>query len=166
MNSLGFERPKTARANAYNFSSLAWNTDSVPRTEVVLAVDASAVASNQKYLDQHDQSITVVCSGTPRLLTAGLGFLKEDQADGENGCYVLWGVGLAPIKAADTPANGAFLYWDDTNKYLTTTSSGNTKAAVNNQLYTEWTSGSATDGTQPPVVSGVKWGRVEVRPFR
>jgi predicted RecA/RadA family phage recombinase len=27
-------------------------------------------------------------------------------------------------KAGDTPAVGAKLYWDDTNKYLTTTSAG------------------------------------------
>jgi predicted RecA/RadA family phage recombinase len=35
-----------------------------------------------------------------------------------------------PKKAGDTPAQGVKLYWDDTNKYITTTASGMTLVGV------------------------------------
>jgi len=130
-------------------------------------VSYAAAAANQKYLDMENDSIQVVCGGTPKLFTCGLGILKDDTKDGATGSYVIYGVHRLPIKDSDTPAIGAFLYWDDTNKYLTTTSGGNSKAAVSLEAYADWETGSATEPSSisVPVVSGRKWGVCELRPM-
>lgn len=143
------------------------NVDRYPATVWPAAVSYAGVASNQKYLDMEDSSIQVVCGGTPKLFTWGLGILKDDTKDGDLGSYVAYGVHKVAVKDSDTPAVGAFLYWDDTNKYLTTTSSGNSKAAIAMTSYTEWETGSATLPSQisVPVVSGRKWAIVEIRPM-
>ena len=62
-------------------------------------------------------------------------------------------------------ANGVKMYWDDTNKYFTTTSGGNSKAAVAAEGYADWRTGSDTNPTDNPVVSGRKWGRVLLKPM-
>ena len=44
------------------------------------------------------------------------------------GSVQICGVFNLPKKAGDTPAQGAAVYWDATNGYITTTASGNTLA--------------------------------------
>ncbi|MFG6413805.1 DUF2190 family protein [Roseateles sp. DC23W] len=51
--------------------------------------------------------------------------LSGQQVEG-----VTQGVFELPCVGADTPAQGAAVYWDNTNKRCTTTASGNTKIGV------------------------------------
>lgn len=167
MNNKGLQRPNSASINKYHYAPIAVNVDFYPKTVWPAAVSYSGAAANQRYLDMEDDSIQVVCGGTPKLFTWGLGILKDDTKDGDNGSYVGYGLFYVAIKDSDTPAASAFLYWDDTNKYLTTTASGNSKVAVAMTSYTEWKTGSATSPSAQslPVVSGRKWALVEIRPM-
>jgi len=166
MNNKGLQRPASAQVNTYNYTPMMVNVDRYPATVFPAAVSYSGAASNQKYLDM-ESGAQVVCGGTPKLFAFGLGILKDDTIDGGIGSYVAYGVHRLPIKSTDTPAINDFLYWDDTNKYLTTTSGGNSKAAVCLEAYASWGSGSSTLPSQisVPVVSGRKWGVVELRPM-
>lgn len=65
-------------------------------------------------------------SGEAALLTAVFGVAVADVANGAEGEWVTVGVFDITALTTDTPAVGAKLYWDDTNKRLTTTSAGNT----------------------------------------
>ena len=161
---LGTERPNDARRGKYNFDNMRFSMDGCNPFRMESAVSYSGAASNQKYLD-HIDSAQTVCSGTPKLFTMGLGILEHDTVDGNDGTYVMEGIGLAPVKSSDTPSTGDFLYWDDTNKYLTTTSGGNSKAAIAAEGYADWRTGSDANPTDNPVVSGRKWGRVYLRPM-
>jgi len=166
MNAKGLQRPNSAQAGKFNYKNMDKGTDRYPATVWAYAVSYSGAAANQKYLDNNDDTLQVVCGGTPRLCPFGLAILKDDTADGENGSFVGYGTFELPIKESDTPAVGAFLYWDDTNKYLTTTSGGgNSKAAITIDPYTSWNAGSNSNPNMNPVVSGKKWGRVELRPM-
>lgn len=167
MNTQGLQRPASASINKYHYTPMMVNVDRYPSTIIPSAVSYSAAAANQKYLDKDDDNIQVVCGGTPKLFTVGLGILKDDTKDGELGSYVIYGVHRLPIKSTDTPAIGDFLYWDDTNKYLTTTAGGNSKSAVCLEAYASWVSGSAVlpSSISVPVVSGRKWGVCELRPM-
>jgi len=166
MNVKGAQRPLSAIKNTYCYIPMMVNVDRYPATVHKVAVSYSGAAANQKYTDA-ESGINYVCGGTPKLFTFGLGILKDDTADGELGSYVFYGLHRLPIKSTDTPSTGAFLYWDDTEKYLTTTSIGNSKAAVSFEAYADWGTGSATLPFQisVPVVSGRKWGVVELRPM-
>lgn len=167
MNVKGLQRPLSAQKNTYHYSPIAVNVDSYPKTAFPSAVSYSGAAANQRYLDMEDNSIQVVCGGTPKLFTWGLGILKDDTQDGELGSYVGYGLFYVAVKDSDTPAANAFLYWDDTNKYLTTTSGGNSKVAVSMTGYADWKTGSTTSPSQQSlcVVSGRKWALVELRPM-
>jgi predicted RecA/RadA family phage recombinase len=165
MNVNGLQRPKSASVGKYRYDAMYVNTVSYPQTVLLSAVSYSGAATNQKYLDMEDDSLQVVCGGVPKLFACGLGILKDDTKDGEDGSYVLYGQFKLPTKDSDTPAVGDFLYWDDTNKYLTTTSGGNSKAAVALEVAASWESGSNTNPGQNPAVSGRKWARVELRPM-
>lgn len=57
-----------------------------------------------------------------------IGVVVTDVANGAEGVAEIEGVFELPAKAADTPAIGDLLYWDATNKELTTTSTNNTLA--------------------------------------
>lgn len=70
----------------------------------------------------------VVVSGQTILIGTKIGVALKDYAANEAGVYRVAGVFGLPKKAADAPAAGAALYWDNTNKYLTVTASGNTYA--------------------------------------
>jgi predicted RecA/RadA family phage recombinase len=160
----GYTRPSAAEKDHYKYANMLVSVVNYPQTTWPVAVSYSGAAANQKYLDQEFQS-QIVCSGVPHLFTFGLGIQKTDQLDGELASFVTYGLFRLPCKTGDTPAAGAFLYWDDTNKYLTTTSGGNSKAAIAMTSYTEWGAGSATNPNLPPLVSGRSWGIVELRPM-
>ncbi|MCK4164283.1 DUF2190 family protein [Ralstonia pseudosolanacearum] len=51
-------------------------------------------------------------------------------AAGADGEFVTEGVFDLPALGTDTPAQGAVLYWDSTNKRLTTTATSNTRVGV------------------------------------
>ena len=69
-----------------------------------------------------------VVSGQAILIGIKLGVSLKDYAVNELGAYRVTGVISLPKKAADAPAAGAALYWDNTNKYITVTAAGNTYA--------------------------------------
>ena len=59
-----------------------------------------------------------------------VGICAVDIKDTESGSVYIVGVFSVAKKSSDTPAQGAKLYWDSTNKELTTTASGNTLAGM------------------------------------
>jgi len=66
-------------------------------------------------------------SGQGALIGAALfGVAAADIANGASGPFHLVGCFALTKKAGDTPAQGAKLYWDNTNKYVTTTATSNT----------------------------------------
>lgn len=85
---------------------------------------------NFKQEGQHmDYTPTVaVVSGQVVLVGIKIGVAIADIAANTPGVLRVTGVIGIPKKAGDTPAQGVALYWDNTNKYLTTTASGNTYA--------------------------------------
>lgn len=58
------------------------------------------------------------------------GVAVNDVANGATGQFKTKGIFDLACLSTDTPAVGALLYWDDTNKRLTTTASGNTRVGV------------------------------------
>jgi predicted RecA/RadA family phage recombinase len=69
-----------------------------------------------------------VLSGAPALIGERLGVALGDIADGASGSVAVCEVFTLPKEAALAVAQGATLYWDDTNKVLTTTATANTLA--------------------------------------
>lgn len=65
-------------------------------------------------------------AGQGALVGALFGIAINDVANGAVGAFQVEGIFDITKKSGDTPAQGALVYWDDTNKYVTTTSSGNT----------------------------------------
>lgn len=84
---------------------------------------------------QSGESLTLTAGGT---LTSGQGLLvgtifgvvAEAAVSGQLYTLVFQGVFDLPKAASVTPAVGAKVYWDDTNKNVTTTASGNTLIGV------------------------------------
>lgn len=85
---------------------------------------------------QRGRTITVVA---PYAVTAGdgvqvgtsiFGVASHDAASGANLELQLDGAFGLKALSTDTPAQGAILYWDNTNKQLTTTASTHIKAGV------------------------------------
>lgn len=71
-----------------------------------------------------------VLSGSANLIGALFCVAMTDAAEGEKFAGRLTGVFTLPKASAQAWAEGAALYWDGTNKVLTTTASGNTKVAT------------------------------------
>lgn len=69
-----------------------------------------------------------VASGDVVVIGARVGVALADIAANATGSLQVTGVFQLAKKAADTVAQGALVYWDATNKYITTTASGNTLA--------------------------------------
>lgn len=67
-------------------------------------------------------------SGTAYLLTKRIGVALANGEIGDVVPHQVMGVFKLPKLTTDAPALGALLYWDDTNKRLTTTSTSNTQA--------------------------------------
>ncbi len=59
-----------------------------------------------------------------------IGVAVNDVAASTEGVFAVQGVHTLPKLSTDVVAQGALLYWDNTNKRLTTTASGNTKVGV------------------------------------
>jgi predicted RecA/RadA family phage recombinase len=67
-----------------------------------------------------------VASGTTVLIGTKLGVAIADIAANATGSAQVTGVFSVAKLSTDAVAQGAALYWDNTNKRLTTTASGNT----------------------------------------
>lgn len=86
-----------------------------------------------KNLVQRDDSISLttptggVVSGQAVLFGGILGIAFADYAEGVVGEYAIRGVFSVNKLSTDVVAEGVALYWDDTNKELTVSASGNTK---------------------------------------
>ena len=65
-------------------------------------------------------------SGAVVVIGVRIGVCVADIAIGETGSIETSGVFELPKKASDTFAIGALCYWDDTNKYITSTTTNNT----------------------------------------
>jgi len=59
-----------------------------------------------------------------------IGIALDTTASGATGDFAVEGVFIVPKNSAEAWTVGVLLYWDDTNKVFTITSSGNTKAGV------------------------------------
>lgn len=68
-----------------------------------------------------------VASGAGALITTLFGVAQADAASGASVVLVTRGVFDLAKTSAQAWAVGAAIYWDDTNKVATTTSSGNTR---------------------------------------
>lgn len=71
---------------------------------------------------------STITSGSGVLVGAWLGVALADIANTKTGSVQIANVFTLPKLGTDTVAQGAALYWDNTNKRLTTTASGNTLA--------------------------------------
>ncbi|NIB44819.1 DUF2190 family protein [Pseudomaricurvus alkylphenolicus] len=71
-----------------------------------------------------------VASGAGVLVGSLFGVSVGAVANGAEGEMETEGVYELPKNQADTPAQFADAYWDDTNKRVTTTDTGNTKIGV------------------------------------
>ena len=72
-------------------------------------------------------------SGQAALIGTGLfGVALTDLDNGETGAFAMEGVfTLTKIEAQEWATVGLAIYWDNSNKYLTTTSGGNTLVGYN-----------------------------------
>ena len=77
-------------------------------------------------IDHVNASGSTITSGTAVLIGARLGVALADIANGATGSVQVEGVFTVTKLGTDVVAAGALLYWDNTNKRLTTTASGNT----------------------------------------
>lgn len=80
-----------------------------------------------------------VASGDVVVIGVRVGVALTDIAANDTGSLQVTGVFNLPKKSADTVAQGAAVYWDATNKQITTTASGNTLAG-----YAAQAAGAAT----------------------
>lgn len=71
-----------------------------------------------------------VASGDFIAFAASGGIALVDIADGDTGSVALSGVAELAKKATEAFTQGAVLYWDATNKQLTTTATDNTVAGT------------------------------------
>lgn len=67
-------------------------------------------------------------SGSMALVSKRVGVAVADIANAAVGILAMEGVFTIPKLSTDVVAQGDLLYWDNTNKRLTTTASGNTQA--------------------------------------
>lgn len=75
-------------------------------------------------------SAAAIAAGAAMLKGKIFGIAVNDVAASGSGEFVTEGVFELPALSTDTAAQGAILYWDDTNKRLTTTAAGNTRVGV------------------------------------
>lgn len=119
-----YVRPLAARSAAWAFEYLSLNSEDYEKLQVYEdIVDSTSITSATKSYVDMITGETVVMSGVVQpILALGLyGILINDQKDGENGAFATAGRFVLPVHAADNPAQGQILYWDQTNYRLTVT---------------------------------------------
>lgn len=75
-----------------------------------------------------NSSGSTITSGSGVLVGSRVGVACADIPNNTTGVLAIDGVYNLPKLSTDVVAQGALLYWDNTNKRLTVTSSGNTLA--------------------------------------
>lgn len=70
----------------------------------------------------------IINSNTAILIGKRIGVAVSNIPNGETGILEVEGVFLLPKLSTDNISQGDILYWDNTNKRLTTTATGNTQA--------------------------------------
>lgn len=78
-------------------------------------------------LNYTNASGSTIVSGTAILIGTWLGVALADIANGATGSVAIEGVFTVPKLSTDVVTQGAVLYWDNTNKRLTTTVGSNTQ---------------------------------------
>lgn len=78
-------------------------------------------------LNYTNASGSTISSGAALLIGTWLGVALADIANTATGSVAIEGVFTVAKLSTDVVAQGALLYWDNTNKRLTTTASGNTQ---------------------------------------
>ncbi|CAN7317076.1 DUF2190 family protein [Bosea sp. LjRoot9] len=91
-----------------------------------------------------------VVGGTGFLLGAIFGVVRHTAAAGEKSILDLEGVFTLPKTAANTPAPGAKVYWDDAAKSITTTVGTNVVAGIHTGL----AAANGGDATLPVRLNG------------
>lgn len=91
-------------------------------------MDATAI--NDGRTIPYTPSGAAVAAGAIVLLGTRLGIAINDIADGALGTLAIEGNFSMPKATGEAWTLGASLYWDNTNKKLTTTSSGNTLNSI------------------------------------
>jgi predicted RecA/RadA family phage recombinase len=91
-----------------------------------------------------------VVGGAGFLLGVQFGVVRHDAAQGVKSILDLEGVFTLPKTAANTPAPGAAVYWDDTAKSVTTTVGSNVKIGVHAGL----AAAAGGDATLPVRLNG------------
>lgn len=81
-----------------------------------------------KTIEYTNDTGATITSGSVVLINKRIGVATADIADGAVGILEVEGVFLLPKTSSDTVTQGALLYWDNTNKTLTTTETDNTLA--------------------------------------
>lgn len=89
-------------------------------------------------IDFPNTSGATIASGAAVLMGTRIGVAVGDIANNDTGPVRVTGVHTIAKLGTDVVALGAALYWDNTNKRLTTTASGNT--------YAGWATGAAGNG--------------------
>lgn len=79
-------------------------------------------------LQYANASGSTITSGTMVLVSKRVGVASEDIPNNTTGILAVEGVFNYTKLGTDVVAQGDLLYWDNTNKRLTTTSAGNTQA--------------------------------------
>lgn len=79
-------------------------------------------------MDYLNSSGSAIATGTPIVVGTRVGVALATIANGAIGPVAMSGVHTLAKLSTDVVAQGALLYWDNTNKRLTTTASGNTLA--------------------------------------
>ncbi len=79
-------------------------------------------------LQYANASGATITSGTPVLVGVRIGIASEDIPNNTTGILAMEGVFTVSKLSTDVVAQGALLYWDNTNKRLTVTATGNTVA--------------------------------------
>jgi predicted RecA/RadA family phage recombinase len=82
---------------------------------------------------------STITSGTGVLVGLRVGIATADIANGAIGTLAMEGVFTLPKLSTDVVAQGALLYWDNTNKRLTVTTTSNTLCG-----YAQTAAGAAT----------------------
>jgi len=79
-------------------------------------------------MEYTNASGAIISSGTVLKIGSRIGVVLVDIPDGKSGSVAVTGVWTIAKLGTDVVGQGDLLYWDDTNKRLTTTSTDNTLA--------------------------------------
>jgi len=129
----GYIRPNSAEY-FYSFEKqFAGDMRKIVAIEDAIASAEYTSTTSKQYVTADVFGETIICGGAPFLHSTGKVVfpLNDTLTTATDAVVTECDMIRMPIKAADACATGGVtLYWDDTNEYLTITSSSNTKVAI------------------------------------